>query len=225
MLGFLEIAKRNGLKYGGYATMRKSILVVAMLGIAGLANATTVQYSTTGTFSNPTGSGVATITNGGSTIQYGNGANNVIISFAGQPNTDVVPPQSSDTFGTFTVTVNGNGNAGNTNGADFDLHFIQTGPTAGTLDFLGTISEAFFLNAGSGSLTLSPPFVKSIATIQYTLSNTTVLAGPTSGNTPVPTSLQGLVNEVITGTPEPGTMTFLGIGFTGLAMLLRRRTV
>ena len=205
--------------------MRKFGLVGILLGIAGLATATTVNYSTTGTFSAPTGGGVATITNGGATIQYGNGANNVIISFAGAPNTDVVPPQSSDTFGTFTVTVNGNGSAGTTHGATFDLNFAQTGPTVGSLDFIGTISEAFLLNGGSGSLTLNPPFVQSIGTIQYTLSNTTVLAGPTSGSTPVPTSLQGLVNEVITGTPEPGTMTFLGIGFTGLAMLLRRRTV
>jgi hypothetical protein len=204
----------------------KTGLLVGILGFTALAGATTVQYSTIGTFSLPTGPDTAVISNGGQTITYtsANPANNVVITFAGQPNTDVVPPQSSDTFGTFTVTVNGNGNGGNTDGASFDLHFTETAPPAGgTLDFTGTISEAFFLSGGSGFLSLNAPFQQTIGSVQYTLSNTTVLAGPIGGSNTAPTTIQGLVNDI--SAPEPGTMAFLGIGFTGLAMLLRRRMV
>jgi MYXO-CTERM domain-containing protein len=184
------------------------------------AAAQTVTFSTTGAFSGGGCSG-ASCAFDGFTLTFTPVGSNSFLSGSlvdlGSFNTQCVActPGSLQTFPagvTFTLTVN------------------QTGPSAGSGAFAGTVSGSLAFNPSFSSLVWTPSpsgFTLGSAgltgTYAIVLDNTGNfnIAPPTTDANPNPSVVKALVTT--TTTPEPGAAALMATGMLGLIPVLRRR--
>jgi hypothetical protein len=189
------------------------------LGTVPLA-AQTVTFSTTGAFSGG-GCAATSCTFGGFTLSFVPVGSNSFLSGSlvdlGSFSTQCVSctPGSLQSFPsgvTFTLTVN------------------QTGPSAGTGAFAGTVSGSLSFNPSFSSLIWTPsPSSLTLGTAGLTGTYALVLdntgnfniEAPTTDANPNPSVVKAFVTT--TTTPEPSTVALMATGFLGLVPVVRRR--
>ena len=191
----------------------------AVLGVVPLG-AQTVTFSTTGTFSGG-GCAATSCAFDGFTLSFVPVGSNSFLSGSlvdlGSFSTQCVSctPGSMQTFPsgvTFTLTVN------------------QTGPSAGTGSFVGSVSGTLSFNPSFSSLIWTPsPNSLTLGTAGLTGTYALVLdntgnfniEAPTTDANPNPSVVKAFVTT--TTTPEPSTVALMATGFLGLVPVVRRR--
>src|SRR5262249_42257027 len=117
------------------------------------AQADLVSFFTTGTFTG----GTNTTPNTNTYTAPG-----ILITFSSSLNNQVnVPPPSQVAFGQFNTTgtvLNPTGSLGGT----FTLNIFQTGPTAGSVAFAGSLAGTLTGNSSTAAVTFSAPLSKDI---------------------------------------------------------------
>jgi hypothetical protein len=179
------------------------VLGAALAVSAPFAHAGPVSYSSTGNI------------NGlGSSETFGVGANTLTLSFAGVNSSVNAPTNAS--AGVFTASVTG---AGASASGNFSLDITQTVPGAGSGSFLGVLSGTFTVNSSTGDVDFSNT-VLNLDGIIYTLQQ------PPGGYALVPQNTNGgqttIQMNITPAVPEPNSLTLLGMGLLGGALLLMR---
>ena len=187
-----------------------TLLTLALITIASSVRATTVTYSTTGSF------------NGGAfssptSIGFGGGANTTTLTFTG-----VSATVDTDPFGfTFaslgTMHTASTGSGASVAGTTFAIQITQTVPSAGSGNVSGTISGFISQNSSTSQITFTVTSV-TIGAITYSVPNNPLSLVPpvtNNGNT----TIQGRVTAV----PEPATLGLLGAGLFALAATVSRK--
>lgn len=115
-------------------------------------------------------------------------------------------------------------------GVTFTLTVNQTGPSAGTGSFVGTVSGSLSFNPSFSSLIWTPsPNSLTLGTAGLTGTYALVLdntgnfniEAPTTDANPNPSVVKAFVTT--TTTPEPSTVALMATGFVGLVPVIRRR--
>jgi hypothetical protein len=197
--------------------------VAATLALVSSASAQTINFTTTGFF---TGGGATpcTVSTVGatSTCSYANGS---ALAFAGAPVQQVVGSGTAN-FGAFTTTGSAlQSYAGNS----FTLQIMQTTPTPGSFNVLGTISGTISATAagGTGGLVWTPSTTNfNIDGVNYRIFVDNVggvnIEPPKAGG--VTSDLQTIRGSVAATTvPEPSTYVLMSAGLAGLFFASKRR--
>lgn len=172
------------------------------------ALAAPVTYSTSGVFAS-TGTNVATF-------------GNVTLTFVGIT-TDTADPQaplffSNASFGYFDAS-GGSFNSLQPVSDTFTLTITQSAPTAGSGNLAGVLSGSMDANTSSVNFDVTSAGPVVIGATRYSFANTSYALVPPATNNGE-TTLQGVVDQ--SEIPEPTSMSLLGLGFGGLALLKRR---
>jgi len=196
----------------------KSLRVVAVLATAlGFStlnvNASPITFSTYGIFTcgGCSGSGTNSVT------FLGDNANALLITFTGLGSTSLNTPTGSS-FGNFQTFVSGTGviNASGT----FTLTVTQTVPIAGSDSFASTFSGTFSAsNSGTGVVNFTTTSI-AIGGITYSITNNPLNLVPPASNNGI-TTVQGQITT--SSVPEPTTVSMLGLGLVGAAILRFRK--
>ena len=190
-----------------------SAIVLAAITTGAAQAQTMVQYSTLYSF---TGSNYTAA----ASQLFGTGASSVLLTFLGQAPTTVTSPSYID-YGT--VTALGAGSASMFNGQQIYLEIVQTLPSVGTAQVVGSISGAISMNSSGAVIDWNEPSrFATIGTATYELeklsSGFTSINAPTSG----PQTIRGYVSAAST-VPEPSTWALMGTGLVSLAGVAARR--
>lgn len=196
----------------------KSLSVVAVLFIVlgfGALNvsASPITFSTSGTFTcaGCAGSGTNSVT------FLGGAGNAVMITFTGLGSTSLNTPTGSS-FGNFQTFVSGTG-AISPSGT-FALTVTQTVPIAGSGSFSSTFSGTFSAsNSGTGVVNFTTTSI-TIGGVTYAITNNPLNLVPPASNNGI-TTVQGQITT--SAVPEPTTISMLGLGLAGLAVLRYRK--
>jgi len=186
------------------------LVLGGMLLLGPAAHATNVSYLTTGTF---TSSGTSQFSSGGVVITFtSSGVNNV-----------TVPPASSVSFGTFTVTTT---NTSFTPVSDtFTLTITQLTPTAGSSSFTSTLSGTIKVDNSQAFVQFASPLTMTIGAVAYSIASADsgtpgrVNLAPPTTNGGVST-IGGRINAA--AVPEPSTILMLGLGAPALLVVMHR---
>jgi hypothetical protein len=200
-------------------TLCQGLALGGMLLLGSGAHATNVSYVTTGTFSGGDLAGTST---------YQDAAHGISITFNSAANDNVsVPPTSQVSFGTFntsatTATTFAPVSSG------FTLSIFETGPTTGTLTFLGQLSGTLRINNSQAFVQFSGPLAQSLGVVTYTITSAdngtpgrVNIAPPTTngGNTTIVGTVGAAGGGVI---PEPSTWIMLGMGAPAFLVVVHR---
>jgi hypothetical protein len=207
-------------KLAGVLFTALSLLVVRS------ADAVPIAFSTTGTFSSPTGGCTAAAANTISCDGY-------TLTFTSAPTVEDVPIGFSSVvnFGQITTTGALNPNMVN-GGGNFALQVTQTvpAPTGGSpFTYTAALTAKLILNASDSFLQFSAPLTRTVTAAPYnvvyslTEGDDGVLGrSRISGSGQAPLDINGTVMPVATAVPEPASLMLFG---TGLLALARRRFV
>lgn len=196
----------------------KSLRVVAVLatvlGFSALeVSASPITFSTSGTFTcaGCAGSGTNSVT------FLGGAGNALMITFTGLGSTSLNTPTGSS-FGNFQTFFSGTGSI-NASGT-FALTVNQTVPTAGSSSFASTFSGTFSAsNSGTGVVNFSTTSI-TIGGVTYSITNNPLNLVPPASNNGI-TTVQGQITT--SAVPEPTTISMLGLGLVGAALLRFRK--
>jgi hypothetical protein len=214
--------QENAMANGRFLKTALTTVVVALIMVAS-ASASTVTYSTSGTFLN---AGIAVI--GGSGL--------ILNNVAGQAATLTFAPNVSSTsgvpsninFGDFTLLCPGclaQSTGVGTFFQGFQFKLMITDTTDGATGyFLGTaVAGNVYGNVSPLSIAWNPLVVStgSFGPTTFTISTPSLIVAPNSGVPAGDTTIQGAVNS--SAIPEPTTLTLLGGGLLGLGLVFRRK--
>lgn len=187
-----------------------AVLGAAFAVSASLAYATTVTYSTAGTFTGGTDSTDQAI--------FGSGANTLTLDFVPQSGVSVdADPLTHGSAGFLEATVTG---TGATASGDFWLTIDQTVPGAASGTVSGVLSGSISVNNSTATLDFSSTTLD-LDGITYTIQE------PMGGIDLVPPSTlngeESIQMDIVATTPEPSSLLLLGTGLLGLAVVLFRK--
>jgi len=191
------------------------VAVGGMLATGTIARADFVTYVTTGTFTGGDLSGTST---------YSDAANGINITFASALNNSVnVPPTSQVSFGQFDTTATTAANLTGVN-ATFTLDIFQTGPTAGTTSFVGSLQGTLAVDNSQAFVQFNGPLSSNIDAVIYSIvsadNNTPgrVNIAPSTTNA----GLTTIVGSVGTVVPEPSSVVLAALLAPALLALAAR---
>jgi len=202
-------------------TLGLSILVAAVMMVTlPEAQAVPIAFTTTGTFSSPTG---GCLVAAGNTIT----CDGYTLTFTSTATSQDVPLGFTSVVNFGQITVTGNSANEVVGGGSFTLQIVQTSPapTGGSpLTFTGTLSADLINDASNSFLQFNAPFSQLVtatsAGVTYSLTEAddAVLGrSRISGSGEPPLDINGSVRPVAQGVPEPSSITLLGSGLFLLA--------
>lgn len=200
-------------------------VAVAAVAVAAPASAQTFNYSTRGQFTSA-GPAIATCNTGIAIVVSCGGADAsaLNLTFTGVgPSAFGYVSGSQISFGTFTPTGTGTATLPPPT-VNFTLFVDQVSPTAGTAQFVGSISGSFTQGGGASSfssLVWTPNEVATIGPVTYDLIFDQGSNGVRIG-AEFNTSVQAIATVQST-VPEPSTYALMAAGLAGLGLVARRR--
>lgn len=187
-----------------------------MLLLGSGARAETVTYVATGSFSGGDLAGSST---------YLDSAAGVQIDFLPALDNEVsVPPASQTSFGTFDTSLTTTTDFASVD-SGFTLTIFQTGPTAGELDFVGSLDGRIKINNSQAFVLFDQPLVGTIGLVVYSIVNADDMT-PGRVNIAPPTTNDGRTTVVgrVNLIPEPSAVILMGMGAVApLALMVRSR--
>jgi hypothetical protein len=190
------------------------------------AEAVPIVFSTTGTFSSPTGGCTAAAAN---TISCGG----YTLTFASTPTVQDVPFGFTSVVNFGNITTTGSNAAQVNGGGTFNLQIIQTVPSplgGSPFSYTGNLTAELVLSASNSYLLFSGPFNRTVFgtpyDVAYNLTEAdrgTMGRSDISGTGQAPLDINGTILPVA-NVPEPASIVLIGSGLFGLARKLRKKS-